>query len=55
MLWEHEPRASVSTAFLCETTTEPQNIFLHLRKERNKCSVELGSRDTLILRSFQLE
>ena len=21
----------------CEITTEPQNVFLHLRKERNKC------------------
>ena len=21
----------------CETATEPQNIFLHLRKECNKC------------------
>ena len=24
-------------SFICETTAEPQNIFLHLRKERNKC------------------
>ena len=29
--------ASQNLKGFCETTTEPQNIFLELRKERNQC------------------